>query len=90
VVAAPDRSSSMAMMPSRAIPSQSSSRMAPRSLLDQLVGPEHEIVTIIEGEGATAVVTRHLEVWLHDNRPDCDVEVHHGGQPLYPYLFGIE
>jgi DAK2 domain fusion protein YloV len=63
---------------------------AATTLLDQLVGPEHEIVTIIEGEGATAVVTRHLEVWLHDNRPDCDVEVHHGGQPLYPYLFGIE
>ena len=28
--------------------------------------------------------------WLHDNRADCEVEVHHGGQPLYPYLFGIE
>lgn len=63
---------------------------AATTLLDQLVGSEHEIVTIIEGDGATAVVTRHLEVWLHDNRPGCDVEVHHGGQPLYPYLFGIE
>ena len=60
------------------------------TLLDQLVGPEHEIVTVIEGEGATTAVTRHLEVWLHDNRPGCEVEVHHGGQPLYPYLFGIE
>jgi dihydroxyacetone kinase-like predicted kinase len=29
-------------------------------------------------------------VWVHDNRPNCEVEVHHGGQPLYPYLFGIE
>ena len=35
-------------------------------------------------------ITRHLEVWLHDNRAGCEVEVHHGGQPLYPYLFGIE
>jgi len=31
-----------------------------------------------------------VEVWVHDNRPGCEVEVHHGGQPLYPYLFGIE
>ncbi len=62
---------------------------AATTLLDQLVGPEHEIVTIIEGEGATQAITRHLEVWLHDNR-SCEVEIHHGGQPLYPYLFGIE
>ncbi|NCY15539.1 MAG: DAK2 domain-containing protein [Actinobacteria bacterium] len=60
------------------------------ALLDELVGEEHEIVTIIEGEGATQAITRHLEVWLHDNRPGCEVEIHHGGQPLYPYLFGIE
>ena len=59
-------------------------------LLDQLVDDRHEIVTIIEGEGASPAVTRHLEVWVHDNRPGCEVEVHHGGQPLYPYLFGIE
>jgi dihydroxyacetone kinase-like predicted kinase len=63
---------------------------AATTLLDQLVGPEHEIVTIIEGEGASQGITRHLEVWLHDNRAGCEVEVHHGGQPLYPYLFGIE
>ena len=63
---------------------------AATTLLDQLVGPEHEIVTIIEGEGASQAITRHLEVWLHDNRADCEVEIHHGGQPLYPYLFGIE
>jgi hypothetical protein len=63
---------------------------AATTLLDRLVGPEHEIVTIIEGEGATQAITRHLEVWLHDNRTGCEVEVHHGGQPLYPYLFGIE
>jgi dihydroxyacetone kinase-like predicted kinase len=63
---------------------------AATTVLDQLVGPEHEIVTIIEGEGASQAITRHLEVWLHDNRAGCEVEVHHGGQPLYPYLFGIE
>jgi hypothetical protein len=60
------------------------------ALLEELVTDDHEIVTIIEGEGATQAITRHLEVWLHDNRPGCDVEIHHGGQPLYPYLFGIE
>jgi len=59
-------------------------------LLDVLVGEEHEIVTIIEGEGATVGDTRHIREWLEDNRPDVETEVHHGGQPLYPYYFGIE
>jgi len=59
-------------------------------LLDRLVDGSHEIVTLIEGEGATPAVTRHLEVWLQDHRPGVAIEVHHGGQPLYPYLFGIE
>jgi DAK2 domain fusion protein YloV len=58
--------------------------------LDVLVGDDHEIVTIIEGEGATVGDTRHIREWLEDNRPDVETEVHHGGQPLYPYYFGIE
>src|SRR5262249_41729553 len=33
-------------------------------LLDRLVGDEHEIVTIIEGEGASAAATRHVTEWL--------------------------
>ncbi|MET1042320.1 MAG: DAK2 domain-containing protein [Acidimicrobiales bacterium] len=59
-------------------------------LLDVLVTDEHEIVTIIEGEGSTVGDTRHIREWLEDNRPDVETEVHHGGQPLYPYYFGIE
>jgi DAK2 domain fusion protein YloV len=59
-------------------------------LLDVLVSEEHEIVTVIEGEGATVGDTRHIRQWLEDNRPDIETEVHHGGQPLYPYYFGIE
>ena len=59
-------------------------------LLDQLLADDHEIVTIIEGEGASAAVTRRITEWLREHRPAVEAEVHHGGQPLYPYLFGIE
>jgi DAK2 domain fusion protein YloV len=60
------------------------------ALLDRLVTDDHEMVTVIEGDGASVASTRHIEVWVHEQRPGCEVEVHHGGQPLYPYLFGIE
>lgn len=49
-----------------------------------------EVVTIIEGEGATAADTRRITEWLAGNHPELGAEVHHGGQPLYPYLFSIE
>ena len=59
-------------------------------LLDALVTEHHEIVTLIEGEGASAADTRRVTEWVRDHRPDASVEVHHGGQPLYPYLVSIE
>jgi DAK2 domain fusion protein YloV len=63
---------------------------ATTALLDSLVCDEHEVVTIIEGEGATRADTRRVTEWLAEHRPGVTAEVHHGGQPLYPYLLGIE
>ena len=59
-------------------------------LLERLLAGTHEIVTIIEGDGSAPAATRKITEWLTDRRPDLAVEVHHGGQPLYPYLFSIE
>ena len=55
-----------------------------------LVTDDHEIITVIEGEGATPADTRRVTEWLAEHRPDASVEVHHGGQPLYPYLVSVE
>ena len=63
---------------------------AATALLDALVGEDHEIVTVIEGDGSSAADTRRITEWLREHRPDVTFEVHHGGQPLYPYLFSIE
>jgi DAK2 domain fusion protein YloV len=59
-------------------------------LLDRLIADGHEILTVIEGEGAGVATTRRICDWLEEHHPDVEAEVHHGGQPLYPYLFGIE
>ena len=63
---------------------------AATALLDHLVTATSEIVTIITGLDATAVQTAALLSWLADQRPSAEVEVHHGGQPLYPFLIGVE
>jgi uncharacterized protein len=59
-------------------------------LLASLLTDTHEILTVIEGEGSSTVDTRAITEWMADKYPDIAVEVHHGGQPLYPYLFGAE
>ncbi len=63
---------------------------ASTSLLDQLIGEEGELLTVITGSDAEASVTASIEAWLSDRHADVQVEVHSGGQPLYPYLFGVE
>jgi len=64
--------------------------LAATGLLAQLVTGEHELVTIISGTDANDISDAEVTAWLAENRPDVEVEVHDGGQPLYPYYFGIE
>jgi DAK2 domain fusion protein YloV len=59
-------------------------------LLARLVPDDAELVTVIEGEGASRDATDGVRAWLADHRPDVELDVHRGGQPLYPYLFGVE
>ena len=59
-------------------------------LLGKLLHDDHELVTLIEGDGAGAGEVRRVTEWLAEHRPDVAVEVHHGGQPLYPFLISIE
>ena len=63
----------------------------PPALLDHLVDDERELVTVIAGADADRRPRRRRSwTWLDDHRPGVEVEVHDGGQPLYPYLFGVE
>ncbi len=55
-----------------------------------LVSDDSEIITLIEGEGATPASSREVTEWLAVHHPGMEVEVLHGAQPLYPYLIGIE
>jgi hypothetical protein len=63
---------------------------ATNGLLDHLVGDDHEILTVIAGEDAGEADTAAIVAWMALHRPDVEVEVHHGGQPLYAYYLGVE
>ena len=63
---------------------------ASMALLERIVGDDAELVTVITGSDAADSTTEAIRAWLGDHRGDVAVEVHRGGQPLYPYLFGVE
>lgn len=59
-------------------------------LLEAVVEPHHGVLTVLEGEGADAAGIELVRAWAEAARPGLEVEVHAGGQPLYPYLLGAE
>ena len=63
---------------------------ASTQLLDHLIDEGRELLTIITGADAVSAQTDQITAWVTENRPDVSVEIHAGGQPLYPYLFGVE
>ena len=64
--------------------------VAATQLLDQLLSGNGELLTVITGNLATARATEEIIAYMADKHPGVEVEVHLGGQPLYPFLFGVE
>lgn len=72
-------------------------RASGRDLAEVLVGTVEamvsdgtELVTLYMGDGATPAATRAALTRLEAIRPDVEVEIEEGGQPLYPYLISAE
>jgi DAK2 domain fusion protein YloV len=59
-------------------------------LLDHLLADGGELITVVTGADADQAVIDRVLAELGTRAPSVDVEVHHGGQPLYPFLFGVE
>jgi DAK2 domain fusion protein YloV len=60
------------------------------ALLDRLVEDESEIVTVVVGSDARPADNARIEAHLKLAHPHVESEFHEGGQPLYPYLVGVE
>ncbi|MGA0792850.1 MAG: DAK2 domain-containing protein [Ilumatobacteraceae bacterium] len=60
------------------------------ALLTHIVADDRELLTIIAGADASAETTDRITGWMGEHFPEISCEVHRGGQPLYPYLFGVE
>ncbi len=59
-------------------------------LLDKLKEDSHEVITLYYGEGVKEEEASALAEKVQEAFPDCDVDCHCGGQPVYYYLLSLE
>ena len=59
-------------------------------LLEKSIDEDKEIVTLYLGEDSTDEHTDFLEDLIENKYPDVEVELIESGQPVYPYIIGVE
>ena len=63
---------------------------AATALLSAIIDDDHELLTVLTGADADPAATEAILGHVSENHPEVEVEVSDGGQPLYPYYFGLE
>ncbi|NLP46117.1 MAG: DAK2 domain-containing protein [Epulopiscium sp.] len=61
-----------------------------KQLLDKMIDEETDIITIYYGQDTTQEQAEDLGHYIEIQYPECEVEIHNGGQPLYYYIFSVE
>ncbi len=63
---------------------------AASAVVDALVTDDHEILTLVVGSDSNEGEASTLAAQIELSHPDLEVEMHAGGQPLYPFIIGVE
>ncbi len=61
-----------------------------QEMVAQLVDEESAIISIYYGQEIEASAAEQLGKELEETYPDCEVEIHYGGQPIYYYIISVE
>ena len=69
---------------------ESEAAAAATALLSAIIDDDHELLTVLTGAEADEAATEAIVAHVSENHPEVEVEVREGGQPLYPYYFGLE
>ena len=69
---------------------ESEAAAAAAALLSAIIDDDHELLTVLTGADADEAATEAIVGHVSENHPGVEVEVREGGQPLYPYYFGLE
>jgi fatty acid kinase len=58
--------------------------------VEKLAGPDAEVITLVVGAGVAEEERGAVEASLRRSFPGLEIEVLDGGQPLFPFLIGVE
>ena len=61
-----------------------------KDMVSQLVEEESAIISVYYGQEIEEAAAQVLGEELGEQYPQCEVEVHYGGQPIYYYLISVE
>ncbi|MBO8159455.1 DAK2 domain-containing protein [Thermosyntropha sp.] len=59
-------------------------------LLAKMANEDSELITLFYGDDITEERANQIKEEIIDLYPDCDIEVHYGGQPHYSYYVSVE
>jgi len=59
-------------------------------VLGRLLAPGAELLTVVSGDGCSLDQILELNLWVRATYPLVDLESMNGGQPLWPFIFGVE
>ncbi len=61
-----------------------------KELIAKLVDEDNEIISLFYGDDVKESEAQELIDELEERYPDLDIELYHGGQPLYYYIISVE
>lgn len=59
-------------------------------MLESMVDEDSELICIYYGDEVDEEIANDLASSIEEKYPDCDVEIHLGGQPIYYYIVSVE
>ncbi|WP_034992824.1 DAK2 domain-containing protein [Liquorilactobacillus vini] len=80
----------MAIVDGKIILTNAVRKTAAVAMLKRMLSEDSEIVTIIYGADGNEEEANEIAAAAHQLDEDLEVEVHFGGQPVYPYLISVE
>ena len=61
-----------------------------KEMVAEMVDEDSAIISVYYGEEVDESAAEKLGAELQEQYPDCEVEVHFGGQPIYYYVISVE
>ncbi len=60
------------------------------ALIKKIVAEGDELITLYSGTDVSAEEAEHIAGLVHAQHPGREIELHHGGQPVYYFLISVE